>query len=133
MEGTDIQRGKCFNHPADDAARTCMYCGKDFCSECLLLQGPLEVIACCNCYERSLKRLTSSIKRRKVYLFLGAVLFVAMLAYLFLVLPGPVLSVPLAVMAIAVLGSVIINAISINKMQSALLKKPYSTHREDAE
>gem|GEM_PF-4007305 len=110
-----------------------MYCGKDFCSECLLLQGPLEVIACCNCYENSLKRLTSSIKRRYLYVFLGIAGFVFDLVFLVFNFSRFDLTILLTLAAFSFLACVLINLIRIRQAKLALQKKPYSTHREEEE
>jgi len=116
----------CFNHTEAAKAGTCKYCGKDYCSECLFLQGQLDSLMCKNCYKVYKTKYTSSIKRRYIYAFAGIAITI-MLALLYITHDHSSLS-----LIGAAIGScgVAINFIRIRQMKMALKTKPYISAEE---
>ncbi len=71
----------CFNHKTTPAAAMCPYCAKQYCAECLLLQGPRQVIICKNCFDIISAQIKSSSTRRALYLIVGGT--VGILAFVY--------------------------------------------------
>ena len=112
----------CFNHPDTAKVGTCKYCGKDFCSECLYLQGQLESLMCINCFGIYKKKYSSSIKRRYIYAIAGIV--VSVLFCIFAILDFSAVSVMLLFLAVV---SIVLNIVRISQMKKAMIVKPYTS------
>ena len=111
----------CFNHTDTAKAGTCKYCGKDFCSECLYLQGQLESLMCVNCFEVIKSRYASSIKRRYIYAIAGIVVAIVFLLYTI----RDYSSLHL-ILFLTVSGSTAFNIVRTRQMKTALRVKPYA-------
>ena len=71
----------CFNHKTVPAAAVCPYCAKHYCADCLLLQGPRQVIICKNCFGIISARLAASSNRRVLYMVVGGIVGILSLVY----------------------------------------------------
>ena len=115
----------CFNHTDAAKAGTCKYCGKDFCSECLFLQGELDSLMCNNCYKVFKTKYTSSIKRRYIYAFTGIAITISLI--LLFIIYDYLLHM---IVAVAVFCSSVYFFIRIRQMKKALKVKPYTIEEE---
>jgi hypothetical protein len=112
----------CFNHTDTAKVATCKYCGKNFCSECLFLQGLLESIMCINCFKVYKKKYTSSISRCYIYAIAGIVL--AIIFMLYTIFDYSSFSL---ILFIIVSGTTVFNFMRIKQMKTALKIKPYTS------
>jgi hypothetical protein len=71
----------CFNHKTAPAAAACPYCAKHYCADCLLLQGPRQVIICKNCFGIISTRIKNSSSRRALYMVVGGIVGILAFAY----------------------------------------------------
>jgi uncharacterized membrane protein YccC len=71
----------CFNHKTVPAAAGCPYCAKHYCADCLLLQGPRQVIICKNCFGIISARIAASSNRRVLYIVVGGIVGILLLVY----------------------------------------------------
>jgi uncharacterized membrane protein YesL len=58
----------CFKHVDKAAIKDCMYCGKGYCEECLLLHGETKTVICKDCYNIYQNRIKKSNLRRVIYI-----------------------------------------------------------------
>ena len=117
----------CFNHKDNQSVNTCMYCGKQYCPDCLLLHGERKSIICKNCYEVYESKFKKSRIRRIVIIttcFLasgfytwGIVEDLGDAAYI-----DSLLNIPIAIILIS-LG--IFNLMRIKQMKNWLLTHTY--------
>lgn len=123
----------CFNHPAKPADKNCLYCGKSYCTDCLLLQGERKSIICTGCLQIFQRKLKRSQARRWIYLSAGIILLVTTIVWTYLVLLHAKNSNDVAaqLMDSCVIGLVlslvfIINLVRLKQTKKWLVIKPYA-------
>lgn len=104
----------CFKHPQKSRVGTCKYCGKDYCSDCLLLHGALDSLVCEDCYSVFKKKYQSSMRRRILLIILSVILI-----SLFLLAKLPVYWLLAFIFCIAY------NLIRISQLRTAVQTKPF--------
>lgn len=67
---------KCFNHNEINSENSCTQCGKNYCSDCLLLIGYRKVVVCKECYSIIMNQNNKANKRRYLVIGLGSILLI---------------------------------------------------------
>lgn len=66
----------CFKHSEKEYEKSCPFCSKDYCEDCLLLLGKRRTIICVDCYNHFLNKIKKSTIRRYVYVVFGLIILI---------------------------------------------------------
>ena len=69
----------CYKHAEKPNAKSCPFCSKDYCEDCLLLVGKRKTVICKDCYTILFNKIKKSTIRRYIYLLLGVIWLVLIL------------------------------------------------------
>ena len=63
----------CYKHAEKPNAKSCPFCSKDYCEDCLLLVGKRKTVICKDCYTILFNKIKKSTIRRYINLLLGVI------------------------------------------------------------
>lgn len=66
----------CFKHSEKEYEKSCPFCSKDYCEDCLLLLGKRRTVICVDCYNHFLNKIKKSTIRRYVYVVFGLIFLI---------------------------------------------------------
>ncbi len=119
----------CFKHTEKAAEKSCPFCSKDYCQDCLLLAGKRKTVICEDCYNHFYSKIKGSIIRRYVYLVLGFILIIPVVINIFSSFAsGDQNGMLFLVLGAGILLSIAMNAIRLVQFRSWEIKENYSAN-----
>ena len=116
--------GNCVCHEGRAGVGTCRVCGREYCMDCMLLNGRVEAPVCRGCFGALEKQVKAMTRRRIAYIVLCMALVALAVLYLLFADAGNML-VPILLVIAVLLAAAAVHAARMWRVRDALVVKPW--------
>lgn len=121
----------CFVHKNIEHEKSCPFCSKDYCNECLMLVGKRKTVICKTCYHHYMEKINKSKFRRYIYIFAGLVIVVPLFMNAFEAFRNESANATLFILIGGlVLLSITLNTVRLMQFKNWTIKEEYPPLRE---